>query len=113
MDKNTAKRRLNKVLSKLEEVSSTLNQLSNESEYHLSSRCAQLAILIDKGRGETMSILGSLEAQHRTLTKHYEKVKEGAVWLMKCPRCGAVKASASEREYLPEFITCECENLEA
>lgn len=39
--------------------------------------------------------------------KIYKKEKIGpAMWVMRCPHCGAICASASEREILPEFTTC-------
>ena len=30
-----------------------------------------------------------------------------AMHVIKCPDCGAICASASEREFLPEFTTCD------
>ena len=31
------------------------------------------------------------------------------MWVLQCPLCGEILASASEREYLPEFSTCNCD----
>lgn len=43
--------------------------------------------------------------------KVYRKEKIGrGLWGIVCPRCGMILASASEREFLPEFSTCKnCE----
>ena len=41
----------------------------------------------------------------------YEKKKiNSAMWIIECPLCSNVIASASEKEYLPEFSTCNCLN---
>ncbi|WP_147381240.1 hypothetical protein [Parabacteroides sp. AM08-6] len=31
------------------------------------------------------------------------------MWVLQCPLCSEILASASEREYLPEFSTCDCD----
>ena len=36
-----------------------------------------------------------------------------ALWIMECPFCGDILASASEKAYLPEFSTCDCIETEA
>lgn len=35
-----------------------------------------------------------------------------AMHIMKCPKCGAIQASASERELLPESTICDCDKQE-
>lgn len=38
-----------------------------------------------------------------------KKIKvNGAMWVMTCPMCGRICASASERGILPDFATCDC-----
>lgn len=42
--------------------------------------------------------------------KIYKKEKVSpAMWVMKCPKCGKICASASERSCLPDWIICDCE----
>ena len=42
--------------------------------------------------------------------KIYNKKKVGGVWVMCCPICEAVQASADEYNSLPEFTNCDCDN---
>ena len=45
--------------------------------------------------------------------KVYQKHKVGpGVWGISCPCCGRILASASEKEFLPEFMQCNCEEEE-
>lgn len=37
-----------------------------------------------------------------------ETISKG-LHVMRCPKCGAIPASASEREMLPEFTYCDCD----
>lgn len=40
----------------------------------------------------------------------YKKEKLGpAMWVMRCPKCGKIQASASERGWLPESTYCPCD----
>lgn len=40
-----------------------------------------------------------------------KKKKVGnAMWVMECPKCGKICASASERSWLPDFTSCDCDN---
>ena len=41
--------------------------------------------------------------------KIYDKEKEGGVWVMRCPLCESVQASADEHDNLPEFTSCDCD----
>jgi hypothetical protein len=42
--------------------------------------------------------------------KHYKKKSYNpAMHVIECSDCGAVLASASERNLLPQFATCDCE----
>ena len=34
-----------------------------------------------------------------------------AMWVMECPKCGQWAASAAEREWLPDFTTCDCDTI--
>lgn len=36
-----------------------------------------------------------------------KKLYYPGVWVIQCPICGQILASASEKEYLPEFSSCE------
>lgn len=43
--------------------------------------------------------------------KIYEKKKiNRALWVIRCPKCGKILASASEKGFLPEFMWCYCES---
>lgn len=42
--------------------------------------------------------------------KIYDKEKMFGIWIMKCPKCGAIQASASEYDWLPESTTCDCDS---
>jgi len=45
------------------------------------------------------------------MNKIYKVKKLGqAMYVIECPKCGNICASASERELLPEFSTCNCSN---
>lgn len=39
----------------------------------------------------------------------YNKVREYGYYAIVCPHCNRILASASERAYLPEFSTCDCD----
>lgn len=39
-----------------------------------------------------------------------KKKIHGALWIMECPKCESIKASASEQQYLPKFASCDCDN---
>ena len=38
------------------------------------------------------------------------KVHQG-LYVIECPRCGAILASAAEIDWLPEFATCDCTDI--
>ncbi len=43
--------------------------------------------------------------------KIYKKEKiNRSLWVIRCPKCGKILASASEKQYLPEFMWCDCES---
>jgi len=39
--------------------------------------------------------------------RNKKKINSG-LYVIECPKCGAYLASASDKEYLPEFSTCKC-----
>ena len=40
----------------------------------------------------------------------YKKQRLDHFWAIVCPDCGEILASASEKDFLPEFAYCECRN---
>lgn len=53
----------------------------------------------------------ALSNQTRKIMRITRKKKVApALWVMECPKCGKYCASASEKAFLPEFITCNCDD---
>lgn len=35
-----------------------------------------------------------------------------AMWVMECPKCGRICAGATEKSWLPEITSCNCDEQE-
>jgi len=44
------------------------------------------------------------------IVKKITKINK-ALYVIECPKCNTILASSSEKEFLPEFAECDCDEL--